>query len=256
MAKVYTVVNQKGGVSKTTTALNLASGLFMKNKKVLLIDLDPSRNLSSTIGAKDLEPDIFDVCFTGIPVQEAIVRTPFGDAIPGSKRMSTWDMQPNNVAREYLVKERIEPLLDVYDYIIIDTPPMLGGISIASMVASNSVIIPSQADAYSLDGVTQLADTINTVKKYCNPGLTIAGVLITNDNPQTVMSRDYKLNNQKLADKLGTKLFKTAIRHNVSISEAQAMGQPLFTYAPRCNGAIDYTAWISELMRAEKKGGK
>ena len=126
----------------------------------------------------------------------------------------------------------------------------------AAMVACNSVIIPSQADAYSLDGVTQLAETIMTVKKYCNPDLQIAGVLITNDNPQTVMSRDYKRNNQMLADQLGTRLFKTSIRHNVSISEAQAMGQPLFTYAPSCNGANDYTAWISELLKTEKKGGK
>ena len=256
MAKVYSVVNQKGGVSKTTTALNLASGLTMKKRKVLLIDMDPSRNLSTTIGAKDVTPDIFDVCFEDVPVQDAIIRTPFGDAIPGSQRMSTWDMQPDKVGKEFRLREKIAPVLDVYDYIIIDTPPMLGGISVAAMVACNSVIIPSQADAYSLDGVTQLAETIMTVKKYCNPDLQIAGVLITNDNPQTVMSRDYKRNNQMLADQLGTRLFKTSIRHNVSISEAQAMGQPLFTYAPSCNGANDYTAWISELLKTEKKGGK
>ena len=258
MAKVYALVNQKGGVCKTTTAINLASCLLSRGFKVLLLDLDPSRNMSSTIGTKEKKPDIYDVCVNGLPIKDAIVKTPFGDCVPGSDRLSTWDvLMPNNAFKKnFLVQECLAPVLDVYDYIILDTPPMLGGLSLASMVACDSVIIPSHADTYSMEGVMDLVKNIQTVKYYCRKdNLGIAGILITDDNPQTVMSREFKKNNQELVGKINTRLFQTSIRHNVTVSEAQAHGMPLQEYDPNCNGAKDYNDWTDELLKFEKNGG-
>lgn len=253
MAKVYAIVNQKGGVCKTTTALNLAACLHRRKLKVLLLDLDPSRNLSSTTGTKDMSPDIYDLCFENAKLQDAIVKTDFGDTIPGSSELSQWDKNVVGPGSEYKIKELLEEYLDKYDYIIIDTPPMLGGLSVNAMAAANNIIIPSRADAYSLDGIKDLAQTISVVKKYCNPDLTISGVLITCDNPQTVMSRDYKKMSQMIAEQLNTVLFKTAIRQNISVSEAQAKAVSLYKYSPGCRGAKDYSTWTSELLKSERQ---
>ena len=252
MAKVYAIVNQKGGVCKTTTALNLATCLHRRKLKVLLLDLDPSRNLSATTGTKGLSPDIYDLCFDNIPLQDAVVKTDFGDTIPGSIELSQWDKKVVGPGSEYKIKELLNDSLDLYDYIIIDTPPMLGGLSVNAMVAANSIIIPSRADAYSRDGIMDLAQTITVVKKYCNPDLAISGILITCDNPQTVMSKEYKIMSQQMAEQLNTVLFKTAIRQNVSVSEAQAHSESLYNYSPGCKGAKDYSTWTSELLKSER----
>ena len=150
--------------------------------------------------------------------------------------------------KEYRLKEALESIRDMYDYIIIDTPPALGILTINALTACNSVIIPAQAEIYSLQGIEQLSETMKPVKKYCNPSLSIKGILLTRYSQRAVLSREVDEITKQLAAKLGTKIFNTAIRENISVKEAQISQKSLFEYAPNSNAAKDYTSFIEELL--------
>ncbi len=252
MAKVYAVVNQKGGVAKTTTAQSLAAGLKNRRKKVLVVDLDPSCNLSSTADIANEEPNIYDVLNGNAKITECARPTSLGDMVPGSRDLSGADRFLKDYGSDQKLKEALGEVSDRYDYIIIDTPPMLGILSVNAIVACDGVIIPANADKFSLDGIDDLSGTIEAVKKYGNPNLKIEGILITQDFPNTVMSRDCKKVADVIAEELGTKVFKTSIRHNTSMKKAQASGKTIFEYAPNDNAAVDYKKWIDELLRSKK----
>ena len=173
MSRVYAVINQKGGVGKSTTAATLAAGLSLKGYKTLSIDLDAQGNLSYTAKARTNGATALGVLTGEVKAEEAIQHTASGDIIASNKALAGADAFIADTGKEYKLKEALESLQAAYDYVIIDTPPALGILTINALTACNSVIIPAQADIYSLQGVEQLADTMKPVKKYCNPDLKI-----------------------------------------------------------------------------------
>ena len=219
MREIIGIINQKGGVSKTSTALALWSGLpKLKNLKTLCIDLDPQCNLTVSSGAKMDSATILDVLLEKIPLQNAVQHTKLGDVIASHKGLSGIEVLLTQVGREYKLKNALKALSD-YDVVILDTPPSLGILTINALTASTSVIIPANADFFSMYGISQLDETIESVKEYTNPGLKIDGVLLTRYTDRTVLSRDMAENIKKLAERLKTKVFKTTIREAVSVRE-------------------------------------
>ena len=249
---IITVTNQKGGAGKTTTAAALAAGLTLKGYKTLSIDLDAQGNLTYTAGAKTDGATALGVLTGEVKAANAIQRTASGDIIAANKALAGADAFIVDTGKEYRLKEALDGIQSQYDYIIVDTPPALGILTINALTACNSVIIPAQADIYSLQGIEQLAETMKPVKKYCNPALSIEGILLTRYNPRSVLSREIAELAEQLAAKLGTKLFKTTIREAIAVKEAQISQQTLFSYAPNAKVTEDYMSFIQELIGEEK----
>ena len=248
--EIVAIVNRKGGVGKTATAQALGAGLARKKKKVLYIDLDSQTNLSYGLGADPEGLSSMDVLTGEATAAEAIQHTPQGDVIAGSEALAGADAAIDGTGKDYRLKEAIDGLQ--YDYIIIDTPAQLGTLTVNALTAANSVVIPVQAEVYSLQGIGQLSTTIEAVKKYCNRDLYIRGILITRYNGRAVISKDMQSNLKDAAEQLKTKLYSTPIRECVSIKEAQAIQQDIYTYAPRSNAAKDYEAFIKEFTERKK----
>ena len=248
--KTIAIVNRKGGVGKTATAQALGAGLMKKGYHVLFVDLDSQTNLSYALDASG-DPSALEVLTGEATATDAIRHTEQGDIIPGSDTLAGADAIIKDTGKEYRLKEALEGL--EYDYAIIDTPAQLGTLTINALTAAGGVIIPVQADIYSLQGIGQLNQAITAVKKYCNRDLVIMGILITRYNARAVISRDMQSNLEEVAGQLHTKLYKTPVRECISIKEAQARQQDIFTYAPRSNAAQDYTAFINEFLQ---EGGK
>ena len=246
---VYAVINQKGGVGKSTTAAALWAGLNKKGFKALAIDLDAQANLSYTAGADTAHKTALSLLTGEAPAGETIQHTRTGDIIAASKSLAGADAFITDTGKEYRLKESLEGIASSYDYVIIDTPPALGILTINALTACNSVIIPAQADIFSLQGIEQLYQTMQPVKKYCNPDLTIEGILLTRYNSRTALTRDITNYVKQLADKLNTCVFGTTIREGIAVKEAQLTQQPLFDYAPKANVTEDYRAFIDELIK-------
>lgn len=252
---IYAVINQKGGVGKSTTAAALWAGLTGKGYKTLAIDLDAQGSLTNTARAENGKGQLtaLSVLTREATAQEAIQHTQDGDIIAASRKLAGADKIITDTGKEYQLKEAIQDIKACYDYIIIDTPPALGILTINALTAADSVIIPAFADAYSLQGIDQLMDTITPVKQYCNQALTIAGILLTRHNPRTVLSRDIETYLKDTAKKLNTRVFKATIREAVTIKEAQLKRQSIFKYAPIANVTFDYLNFISEITDQEKQ---
>lgn len=251
--KTITVTNQKGGAGKTTTAATLAAGLSLRGYKVLLVDLDPQGNLSYTAGAETNRATVLGVLTGEVKARDAIQYTNGGDIIPSSKALSGADAFITDTGKEYRLKEALESLQGLYDYCIIDTPPTLGILTVNALTACNSVIIPAQADIYSLQGIEQIAETMKPVKKYCNPSLSVMGIVLTRYSSRSVLSREVAELAGQLAAKLGTKLFKATIRESVTVKEAQLSRKTLYSYAPKAKVTEDYTALVAEFLKEESK---
>lgn len=249
--KTISIINQKGGVGKSTTAAQLASGLFLKGYRTLSIDLDAQGNLTYTAGAKTDGATALGVLTGEVKTADAIQHTQTGDIIPANKALAGADAFIADTGKEYRLKEALESVSGNYDYCIIDTPPALGILTINALTACDSVIIPAQADIYSLQGIEQLTETIKPVKKYCNPALAIEGILLTRYSPRSILSRDIADLAGQLAEKLGTKLFTATIREAVAVKEAQINQQSIFTYAPKAKVTDDYRAFIDEIIGEE-----
>ena len=248
-AIIYAIINQKGGVGKSTTAEALAAGLTLKGFKCLSADLDAQGNMTYTVNAKTDGPTILGVLMGEVKPLNAVQHTEnFGDIIVSSKALSGADGFITTTGKEYRLKEALEGVKDTYDYIIIDTPPALGILTVNALTACSSVIIPAQAEIYSLQGIEQLSESMKPVKKYCNPDLSIEGILLTRYSQRAILSREVAEITKQLAAKLGTKIFDTAIRENISVKEAQLSQKSLFEYAPNSNAAKDYHAFIEELL--------
>ena len=249
MKQTIAIANQKGGVGKSTTALALGAGYILKGYKVLYIDLDPQGNLSYTLGGKTSDYSILEVLNNQGTALQALQRTQGGgDLIPSSPSLSGSDIQLSQTGKEYKLSEAIAPIKGRYDYIIIDTPPSLGILTVNALTACTWAIIPAQADTYSLQGIGQLYNTISTVGQYCNPSLIIKGILLTRHNNRIILSRDMQDMIAEAATQLGTVLFATTIRENVALREAQASRRDIFNYAPKSHAAQDYQALIDELV--------
>lgn len=254
--KIVAVCNQKGGVGKTTTATALASGLKLKGYKTLLVDTDPQGNATDTFGA-DMENSstVYTMFMGECTAAAAIQPTEQGDIIPGDLRMSAADMTFTKQGREYLLKKALAPIAEQYDYIIIDTPPALGIITINALTAAHSLIIPMLADRYSLQGIAQLSETIGTVREYSNSDLVVDGILLTRYNGRTVLNRDVRETIEELAGNWSTKVFETTIRQSIAISEAQTQQESIFHYAPISTTGQDYTAFVDEYVGGECTNG-
>lgn len=249
MSKVISISNQKGGVGKTTTTCNVAAGLKKKGFRVLIIDLDPQGNLGFNVGADaDISATIYDVLKGDTKTQFAIQKTDTTDIITSSILLSGIELEFTNTGREFLLKEAIKPILNSYDYILLDTPPALGIITINAFTASDTIIVPMLSDIFSLQGISQLYETVERVKKYCNPNLTIAGILLTKYNPRTLLGREIRGTAELIAQDLNIKLFDSYIRNSVAVSEAQSVQQSILDYAPKNTSAKDYMQFINELL--------
>lgn len=251
MSRVIAIINQKGGVGKSTTAEALAAGLTLKGYNVLTIDLDAQSNLTYTAGAKTDGATALGVLTGEVRPEDAIQHTHSGDIIAANKALAGADAFMNDTGKEYRLREALQSIRGSYDFIILDTPPALGILTINALTACDSVIIPAQADIYSLQGIEQLAETMKPVKRYCNPSLTIEGILLTRYSSRSVLSREVAELAEQLAAKLGTKLFKTTIREAIAVKESQISQQSLYSYAPKAKVTEDYTAFISELLGEE-----
>ena len=246
---ILAVINQKGGVGKSTTAQAIGAGLMLKGYSVLFVDLDLQGNLSFSIGASRDGYNAMGALERPETAQSEIQHTPNGDIIASTDQLVGADQIITETGKEHRLEEALEPLRSQYDYIIVDTPPALGILTVNALTACTGAIVPAQADPYSLQGIGQLARTIQSVKRYCNPSLAILGIVITRYNSRSVIRRELAELLDQTAEKLQTKLYKTKIRECVSIVEAQTMKKPIYQYAPRSNATADYKALVEELLK-------
>lgn len=251
MSQTIAVLNQKGGVGKSTTAQALGAGLILKGYSVLFVDLDYQGNLSYSMGASTKGYNALGVLERPETAKEETQHTRNGDIIASSPKLAGADKLLEDTGKEYRLKEALETLRGQYDYIVIDTPPALGILTINALTACTGAIIPAQADPYSLQGIAQLHGTIETVRKYCNPSLSIMGIVITRYNARSTIRREVAEMLEQTARQLHTKLYATKIRECVSIVEAQAMKQSIYSYAPRSNATADYKALVNEILGEE-----
>lgn len=256
MIDIISIANQKGGVGKSTTALALSSGLAYCNFKVLCLDLDPQGNLTSSVEydenqAQNFKYSCLDVLSRNVDIQKTIIHNKVFDIIPSNPNLVTADIMFTKVGKEFILKEALEPILNDYDYIIIDTPPALGIITVNALTCCTKVLIPAQADIYSIQGISQLYDTIQTIKKYCNPSISIMGILLTRYNSRAIINRDIANTLEDVAISLNSKLFKTKIRECVAIKEAQTVHKDIFSYSSKSNASKDYIDLVNEILRKD-----
>ena len=248
MVKVC-IINKKGGVAKTTTALAIAAGLIKKGKKVLSIDLDSQCNLTMCTGAQLDGKNVLGVLLEQVSITDAIQKTPMGDVLPACLALAGADGVITETGKEYRLREALNAIEDEYDDAIIDTPPSLGVRSINAMTAADWIVIPAQADIFSRDGLMQLARAIDKDRKYCNKNLKIAGIVLTRYSDRNILSRNLRKTYDDIAAQMGTKVLSSTIRENIAIKEAQVMHQTIFDYDKNSNGAHDYRNLVNELLK-------
>ena len=249
-AEIIVVTNQKGGVGKSTTAEALAEGLFIKGYKALVIDLDAQGSISLSAKADASKPSAYEL-LTGEADVNAVMqyRVHRADIIPAGRNLIKLDIELTATGKESRLKDKIAPLVSRYDYIIIDTPPALGILTVNALTAADSLIIPAQADLYSLQGIGQLYDTIGTVTAYTNPALSLRGVLLTRHNARNILSRDMADAAKSTAASIGTFVYDTVIREGIAIREAQASQKTIYEYALKSNASQDYLSFVDEFIR-------
>ena len=248
MVKVC-IINKKGGVAKTTTALAIAAGLIKKGKKVLSIDLDSQCNLTMCTGAQLDGKNVLGVLLEQVSITDAIQKTPMGDVLPACLALAGADGVITETGKEYRLREALNAIEDEYDYAIIDTPPSLGVLSINAMTAADWIVIPAQADIFNRDDLMQLARAIDKDRKYCNKNLKIAGIVLTRYSDRNILSRNLRKTYDDIAAQMGTKVLSSTIRENIAIKEAQVMHQTIFDYDKNSNGAHDYRNLVNELLK-------
>lgn len=254
MGKVIAIINQKGGVGKTTTAVNLSACLAYKGKNVLLIDSDAQGNATSGLGINrnDIELSVYDCLVDDSVTQKAILRTKYKNlsVLPAAQELSAAEIELGyEEKREFFIKKAIAHVKDLYDYIIIDSPPALGLLTINIMTASNTVLIPIQCEYYALEGLAQLITTIKNIKKSLNKALDIEGILATMYDKRTNLSEQvYNEVNNHFPDKT----YKTVIPRNVRLSEAPSFGEPIIKYDITSVGAEAYFSLAREIIERNK----
>ena len=248
---IITIINQKGGIGKSTTSHSIAAGLSLNGFKVLLVDLDSQMNLSqSTRVDVNNNNNTHSILVKGTNVKDAIQHVKDNlDIIIGSPHLAHCDMEMMEVGKEYRLKEKLSELNGMYDYIVIDTPPALGVITINALTCANFVLVPCQADVFSVDAIMKLNDTISMVRTYTNKDLKIIGVLLTRYNKRSVLTRQIKDVISDMAKNMGSKLYDTEIREAIAIKESQATKQDIFEYAPKSKVANDYMKIVKEIMK-------
>lgn len=252
MAKTISIINNKGGTGKTTTALNLGAALKNMGKNVLLIDLDSQCNLTNSLNINQPEKHIGEVLMNKCDMQESILQVEGMSIIPAKNNLLDYEYMINNEpGREFLLKEKLEPL-NHYDYIILDCPPSLGTLSINSMVAAHYYIVTMQAENYAFIGLDRILETAEKVKGRMNTGLKLAGILLIKFQPRTKFGQAV-VNSLSNNNNLKNKLFNSYIRQDISLMEAPAFGQSIFEYAPNSRGAHDYMNVAKEFIKNHGK---
>lgn len=256
MAKIIAISNQKGGVGKTTTAINLSSALSLLDKKVLLVDFDSQGNASQGLHAlkESGQPTVYNVILEDYPVERAIVRNEASrvDVLPANISLAGADLQMDKLSygKESLLKNALEPIRDEYDFILIDCPPSLGLLNTNALTAADSVLIPVQCEYYALEGVTQLLLTIRLVQKTSNPHLSIEGILMTMFDYRTRLSVDVS---QEVRQTFGRLVYQNSIPRNVKLSEAPSRGVSIFEYDKKCKGAKAYAGLSREMLHLKEE---
>lgn len=261
--KIFAIANQKGGVSKTTTVHCIGAGLAHAGFKVLLIDLDPQSNLTSICHAVSDAQDKTTVTMLEIlakenNINEGIQHLELFDIIPSSMFLASIDSRlTDQMARPYRLQNALKDLKADYDYVLIDTPPALGTLTNNALVAADSVIIPAQADILSLQGVSQLYETIESVKEHANPNLTVSGIVLTRFQGRANLTKEIVTLFDAAAKQLKTVVFENRIREAIAVKEAQAALSDIFTIDPKSNASIDYGKLIKEIFKIDikKKAG-
>jgi chromosome partitioning protein len=256
LAKIITIANQKGGVGKTTTAINLCACLAAAERKTLLIDLDPQGNATSGVGIskEKAEANIYHVLFDQTTWEEILCGTaiPFLEVAPANIDLIGAEIELVGVlARESQLKRHLEPIRGRYDYILVDCPPSLGLLTINALTAADSVLIPLQCEYYPLEGLSQLLQTIKLVKRSLNPDLRIEGIVLTMYDARVNLSAQVL---REVREHFAEQLMKTVIPRNIRLSEAPSFGKPIILYDIRCPGAESYLNLAKEVMDHAKKG--
>lgn len=247
MAITISIALQKGGVGKTTTAQALASTLGFKKKKTLLIDMDSQANVTYSSGVNISEKTITDVLGGGCKAEEALIRCKYYDLLAADEYLT--NVEGSEEVFPTLLKESISDLQDYYDFIVIDTPPALGNLSVNSLVASDYVVIPCEPRPFALQGLGALHNTIHSVQNGLNPKLKVLGILLIKYSNRTILNRDIKEMIEEYANVMNTIVFDTSIREGIAVGEAQTMRLPLIDYAKNSKPNIDYKAFTNELLK-------
>ena len=257
MGKIISVANQKGGVGKTTTTVNLSTILAKKGKKVLLIDADPQGNATSGLGIdKEVENSTYDILVNETGMKETIQKTVIKNLklCPSNMSLAGAEVElVSMMSREQRLKEKLEEVKDGFDYIFIDCPPSLGLITLNAFTASDSVLIPVQCEYFALEGLGQLLNTVNLVKKHLNKSIMIEGALLTMYDIRTNLSNQVVKEVKKY---FNDKVYKTVIPRNVRLSEAPSYGMPITEYDPRSKGAKSYTKFAREFLKINEEEKK
>ena len=250
MGKIISIINQKGGVGKTTTAVNLAAFLADKGYKTMLVDADSQGNATSGL-SKDVEFEetLYDVLLDDVSIEEAVVKTDIKklSILPASIDLAGAEIEMVSMEkREFLMKRKLDQVRDKYDFILIDCPPSLGLMTLNALVASQEILIPIQAEFYALEGLSQLVKTVQVVTRKLNPGLSILGILLTMFDGRTNLSLQVA---DEVKKYFGNKVFRTVIPRSVKLSEAPSFGEPILTYAPKSKGAEAYKKLCREVIK-------
>lgn len=248
MTSIIAVTNQKGGVGKTTTTTALLAALVQRGKRVLGIDLDPQGSLGFSLGLNiESCATIYDVFKGQVSINDAIVKTEYGDILPSNILLSAAELEFNRPGREFILRNQLSFLETQYDYIIIDTPPALNILTVNAYVTADSLLIPMSPEILSLLGVSQIKETIETVRQCYNSRLKILGILLNRYNVRYTLNREVMEMAQQIAAQLETKVFEHTIRTGVSVAEAPAHGESVITYSPKSNPAQDFQGLVTEI---------
>ena len=247
---IITVANQKGGVGKTTTTINLAAAVANKGFKTLLIDLDPQANSSmSYVDVRQVEKSMFDVLVSEeLGIRDVIVSTPVENLSLAPSRIALAKLESKLIGEidgHYRLKDRIAEVINEYDYVFIDTPPTLGMITVNALVASTHVLVPIQSSYFALEGTDDLLETIEKIKSRPNPNLQLLGVVITMHDKRTTLSKDI---HDQIQQVFGDRLFRTTITKSIRLEESPAYKESIFSFAPRSSGAMEYYSLSEEIL--------
>jgi len=247
MSKVIAIANQKGGVGKTTTAVNLSSCLAVKGKKVLIIDIDPQGNTSSGLGVDKtgIDTSIYDVIINDVPIKDTLLQTKIDNLLISPSNIQLVSV----ISRETRLKYAIEPVRDEFDYIIIDCPPSLGLITVNALTSADTILVPIQCEYYALEGLSQLMNTVKIVQKHLNPSLKVEGVVLTMFDARTNLSIQVV---EEVKKYFGNKVYRTIIPRNVRLSEAPSYGLPIILYDSKSKGAECYMELAEEVIEYSK----
>ncbi|QEA47395.1 ParA family protein [Leuconostoc lactis] len=249
MAQIIALANQKGGVGKTTTSVNVGAALAQAGQRVLLVDIDAQGNATSGSGIdkSELERDSYDVIVDGAPLHEVIVPTDNYDLVPATIQLSGAEIElADKKEREYRLKAALATVADDYDFILIDNPPALGLLTVNAFTAADAILIPVQTEFYALEGLGQLLNTIELVRQQFNPDLDIAGILLTMYDGRTNLAKQVA---EEVRNYFGDKVYDTVIPRTVRLSEAPSYGQAIIDFDPRSVGAQVYTELAQEVLK-------